>query len=684
MTLAAEPSPGLSPAKAVATPSMSEIRVPDSVRAILTPPEDLTVSAWCDRYRMLHEMDCAEPGPWRTSRVPYMREILDSFADPSVGTITFIKCSRISGTEFLNNCLAYSVDHRPMPVLYVLPTESDVNDEFAGRIRRIFEASPRLSTHRTGEGWATVDQLSLDTMVIRGGWASAPGTLIRVTAGVVVFDEIDNCEAAAGRMGNTLQVVQDRVTTYGYRSKVLINTTPTVSTAAGWTKYQASDRRQYYVPCPHCGTYQTLVFERIKIVPAGERNPDKIELEGLAGYECGACQQVIDHKRQGWMVARGVWVPAAQKVEEVLPLDQPDVVERAASMGSDRWSPSLAGPAPRTRNRGYWINSLYSPWRTWPQIVAEFLRVKDDPERLRVFKNSWLAQVWEETVETVRLEVLRAKVAVGAPRDVVPPRARMILCAADVQGDHMPYIIRAWGPNRESWKIREGRAETFDELYRIAFETGFPWSPADGSPPGKMLCTSLAVDSGFRTDEVYEFGKRPGVVVVKGRDVADFRTKPSRVEYYGKGQLRPDSLVVYHVNTSLFKTTAHRLANANVQAGDSGVDSTAVSGGWHLDADTSDEYLNQFTAEHQVFKRGKGRKAKRTLVWEPRSDGLPNHYLDCEVYGLALADLLNVFLLRDDYAPPLLAMHDPVAVAAAAPAPPPRRRGWVRRDRSDA
>jgi len=43
------------------------------------PPEDLTVTEWAEKYRRLSPENSAEAGPWRTSRTPYLREIMDAF-----------------------------------------------------------------------------------------------------------------------------------------------------------------------------------------------------------------------------------------------------------------------------------------------------------------------------------------------------------------------------------------------------------------------------------------------------------------------------------------------------------------------------------------------------------------------------------------------------------------------------
>ena len=113
----------------------------------------------------------------------------------------------------------------------------------------------------------------------------------RKTIGVVFFDEIDNSEAVAGRLGNTLSFLIERVATFGHRGKVYLDGTPTFEDASGWQFLLSSDFRKPYVPCPFCGTYQVMAFTRIKLKPGheGERDPQRIKILQLAGYECEDC-----------------------------------------------------------------------------------------------------------------------------------------------------------------------------------------------------------------------------------------------------------------------------------------------------------------------------------------------------------------------------------------------------------
>ena len=41
--------------------------------AMLRPPPQLTVSAWAEQHRILGSRASSEPGPWRTSNTPYLR-----------------------------------------------------------------------------------------------------------------------------------------------------------------------------------------------------------------------------------------------------------------------------------------------------------------------------------------------------------------------------------------------------------------------------------------------------------------------------------------------------------------------------------------------------------------------------------------------------------------------------------
>lgn len=78
-----------------------------SALAYLDPPEDMKVSEWAERYRMLDSKTSAEPGPWNNERTPYLVDIMDELLNYETEEIIFCKCTQVGGTEVELNMLGY-------------------------------------------------------------------------------------------------------------------------------------------------------------------------------------------------------------------------------------------------------------------------------------------------------------------------------------------------------------------------------------------------------------------------------------------------------------------------------------------------------------------------------------------------------------------------------------------------
>ena len=608
------------------------------------PRERLTVSQWADRYRVLQGEYAAEPGPWRTARTPYLQGIMDAFTERGIRRIVARTAARLGKTESVNNMLGYAIDQAPGPVLYVYPRESDAREECRDRIQRFVEGSPRLRSCIPHPAWAKATDLELNGMQVYMAWASSPTTLVRRTIRYAFVDELDNCDKQAGVLGDTLSLVEKRLTTYRDRGRLAVVSSPTTPKGRTNQLFVSSDRRQYHVPCPACGVYQVLTLAQIRT--DGEKDADRIELEDDAYYECLHCQAKLrDGPHKMWMLERGVWLPESQTIEERLPVRDAASVERARFDHPQRWMPRIHGKRPATKTAGFHISTLYSPWVRWSEVLAEFLRAKKHPELLQVFVNSVLGEPWQDAVEEADADAIRAKRdKAGFDRNVVPPGVKVIIVAADVQKHEIWYVIRGWGEFRRSWLIAEGACATLEDLYEIATRP----IPIAGAKQ-TMQAMYAAIDTGHRTFEVYDFVKaHPGFLAVKGQPAKDYPVRPARVEYTPKGSLRKRSILLHHVNTPHYKEALFRLMN--VADGDPGE--------WHVHRETTDDYCEQVTSEHQVWRELTiGHVKRRALVWEPRRAHAANHLLDAEVYGMAIADAKGVWNLRPE-----------------RPKPPPRKR----------
>lgn len=63
------------------------------------------------------------------------------------------------------------------------------------------------------------------------------------------------------------------------------------------------------------------------------------------------------------------------------------------------------------------------------------------------------------------------------------------------------------------------------------------------------------------------------------------------------------------------------------------------TGSWQVYKDCDMEYAEQVTAEHKVTERSGGKEVQK---WVLKSSHADNHYLDCEVYAAAAADVMGV------------------------------------------
>ena len=110
----------------------------------MIPPDDLTVTEWAEQNRRLSSEASAEPGPWRTERTPYLREVMDTFTDPKVRHTVMVAASQVGKSEVLNNCIGYIIDQDPGSILFVHPTTIDAKEYSKLRIAPMIRDCPTL------------------------------------------------------------------------------------------------------------------------------------------------------------------------------------------------------------------------------------------------------------------------------------------------------------------------------------------------------------------------------------------------------------------------------------------------------------------------------------------------------------------------------------------------------------
>ena len=597
----------------------------------------LTVAEWADEHRELTGVSAREPGRWRTSRTPYLREVMEALSPQSrIERVVFMKGAQVGGTEAGNNWIGFTIHRNPGPMLMVLPTSLVATKVSKQRVAPMIRAS-RVLRDAIGEPRSRDSGNTLFTKEYEGGvflmaGANSSAGLRSMPVRDLFFDEVDDYPSDVDGQGDPIELAEERTGTFEGVRKIFMVSTPTVRGVSKIEKHylERSDQRRYHLPCPHCDRMDYLTWNgRDWLASSDEGSHHRIEWrEGrpdTAHMVCGGCAKVVEERHKTAMLRAGEWRPTLD--EEGRPVGDGMTV-------------------------GFHLSGLYSPvgWKSWAECVRKFVKAKNDPVALKSWVNQTLGETWEERGDSVEPHVLRRRCARLEPgqrgwpeRGHVPHGVGVLVGAVDVHPDRLEVVVKGYGAGEESWLI---------DYHRIDGDTSAPTVPAAkiARTPGpwfeldrylarsfphasgrQLQLERVVVDTGgANTEEAYRYCTARlshGVFGIKGGSFAGrpLVDRPSRKNRY---------------NLPLF-----------VLCVDSGKEAVVSRlqvrgpgpGFMHLPDWVDDEYLEQLTAEKAVRKYVKGRGLAR--VWlqiRPR-----NEALDLEVYALAALYILGQPFVRD-------------------------------------
>lgn len=553
---------------------------------LMNPPEQITVSEWAEKYRMLDSKTSAIPGPWSNDITPYLVGVMDEFNNYETQKIIFVKPTQVGGTEALQNMIGYIVMQDPAPTMIVYPTEALAKSVSENRLQPMLKITPELAK-RFDEN-SQLLELQFDGMYLTLAGSNSPSGLSSKPIRFVLMDEVDKYPGSSGKEADPIKLAIERTKTF-HDKKIYITSTPTLKTGHIWKEKESADiEKHYFVPCPHCGEYIELKFSNIRF--PDEEDMSYIDRAEFATYVCQECGCIITDADKNNMIRHGEWRIVRHNTKYV-------------------------------RSVVFWINTLYSPFVRWADIVKEFLTTKDDPETFQNFINSWLAEPWEDTKLKTSAELVLER-QTELPEYIVPSWAKLLTAGVDVQESSLYWSIRAWGDYLTSQNVAHGQALSFDDIDNVM---NAQYMNENGEP---MIVNLCLVDSGDQTDMVYDFCATHSdyALPVKGSSHAQLSNyKLSKVN-------RPDSkamgITLVLVDGGAYKDMiAGRMQRPNGR------------GSWMVYKGCDMEYATQVTAEHKVsVKRGNTTKQ----VWQTKTNHADNHYLDTEVYNAAAADILGV------------------------------------------
>lgn len=558
------------------------------------PPERYTVSEWADNFRVLTNIS-AEPGRWRTNRTPYLKEPMDKFTDPLIEQIVLCFGAQLGKTETELNMIGYALDQTQSPVMMVYPTDAIAKFASDKRVQPMIKSVKSISDNfDENSKLLELDFNNGNYMVLVG--ANSPSSLSSRSIKYLFFDEIDKYPAFSGKEADPIKLAKERTKTF-VDKKIVMVSTPTVESGNIWQALMnANERRQYYVPCPHCGVSQTLKFKQIKWPDEHNDNADMIR--DTAYYECEHCGGHIYDRHKMEMLRHGTW----------------EAVNASQS---------------KVRSISYHLSSIYSPWVTFGDVAYEFKTSKGTPASLMNFINSWLAEPWRsaKTKSTQNMQFTESTY----PSGVVPDQAVLLIASVDVQLDHFWWEVRAYAPGVKSYLIDYGQASTWDDLEEIIIHREYP---SEYGEPRQIM--KAGIDSGFRTDEVYQFCSRfPEVCIpLKGSSNHTTMTAPYTMTSLEKGVV--GGLKLYVLNTDYWKDFIFARMVRPINE----------DGTIHLYKDCPQEYSDHLRSEEKQEHRNVKTGAV-TVQWKPLTSHPVNHLLDTCTYNAAVADIAGVKYLME-------------------------------------
>jgi phage terminase large subunit GpA-like protein len=560
----------------------------------LRPEQPLTVSEWSDRYRKLSSKASAEPGPWRTSRTPYLREPMDCLSSSSpIQRVVMMFAAQTGKTEAGSNWLGYVIDHAPGPMLCVQPTVEMAKRLSKQRLESMITDTPclaaKIAPARARDSGNTMfsKEFSGGIMLLTG--ANSATGLRSAPCRYLFADEVDAFPSDVDGEGDPVALAERRTTTFA-RRKILLTSTPTVKDFSRIeAEYLRSDQRRFYVPCPSCGGMQWLQWPRLKW---DAKRPGDVR------YQCEHCGERFEENHKPAMLAAGEW---------------------RATAPSDG------------RTAGFQLSGLYSPlgWCSWEQLVDDFLRAKSDAPALKAFVNTRLAETWEEDyAAAVSADGLMTK-RLAYESGTCPDGVVLLTCGVDVQDNRLAVSVWGWGEGETGWLIWHQelmgdptQVEVWGQLDQVLVTE---WTTAAGNA---LKVSQVAVDSGGHcTHEVYRYVRdrvRQNVVAIKGssRRNSPAVGKGSKVDVSWQGRVLKRGVTLYQLGTDTIKTTLFGRLRHNEAGG---------VGTLHFGMAADEEYFRQLTSERQALRYHRGFPIRE---WVKKA-GDRNEALDCVVYAYA-------------------------------------------------
>lgn len=609
------------------------------------------------------------PGPFRYSKTPYCREIIDrAHISDSAREIVIMGSAQFGKTgAVVNPFIVWMIRNCPGPTIMTIGNESLI-DQAVTKIDELIDSTGtrplikaqvnRNKAQKTGD---TNRKKDFAGGFLRVTPASNPKEIRQDSLQYGIFDDFDAMRGSSKSDGDQRLLLLQRFKTYHTNKKIFWISTPTIKGQSNIEKvYLMGDQRKFFIPCPCCGSSIPLEWQtenengtRYGITwdldEKGRLIPESV------GYICKDCGGFFDDKNKSEWVNLGFWKATVEAT-------RPDVTS-------------------------YHMNALYSPhgMTDWEGLVREYLECFEGNEiietKWQTFLNLNLGLPYEpqkEKLDAKSIQNNQFNYEIGTIPEKLSiehgnGRIVLLTCGADLNGTmddaRLDYEIVGWSETGSRYSIKHGSIGTYeytqskfkqdritytydwekddnvwDELYHI-LTTTYMTDTGRG-----MKIFGTAIDEGYMTHHVRAFTNNcniPNVFSVKGSS-ADNSYNPHIDRSLFKKASEVKTGKLYVLNIGKIKDT---IAESMRLKFDSKFHESQPVGFMNFPWSANglyqyNNYFSHFEAEERKIMDSKD-GIGLVFRWEKKSRAHQNHLFDCAVYNYGIKEIVAELVCKE-------------------------------------
>lgn len=590
------------------------------------PP--IPYSAWAQQHFEMDEESSHVRGLFKAW--PFQIGWMDAFSNDDIYEVDVEKAKRVGYTKTLVGFTAYNAAHRRRKQAVWQPTDDDRDSFEKSEITPAYEKCEALApVRRLGRDDDTMKFKRFRGSVLHLLGAKAARSFRRITIAVAILDEVDAMDPVVEKTIDPITGAAGRLEGAPF-PKLILGTTPRHKlTSHVRRRVESADAvMEYRITCPHCGLDHPLLWGGADVSYGFKWDHGDIT---TVRHHCPHCEGRITQADYLAAWEEGRWVSRCGGY----------TYDHIAKV----WLDAKGLPRKPPRHVAFVrVWTAYSPQRTWPDIVREFLEARKaqkagDSGPMQGFKNETLADVWEEEFDHTDASVLRerAKRDLNIPLQIVPEGACKILMQIDTQQDRWEAVAWAIGEGEEMWPIDyrviygtpADQQEWFEKLNPV-IEATYPHINGH-----IMSIDAIGIDTGGTnwTHQAYTYCRAMNsrkVFATKGDGAlgAPIKMKPTWVDVNAYGRTLKRGVKLWRICTDTAKDLLHGRLEQVKHPG---------PGYIHLNPNLPPEFFDQLTAEHRIRVRIAHGWADRWVC----PSGHRNEVLDCTVGVLFLIQAMG-------------------------------------------